>query len=429
MFGALALSMTLLGATVFSDPPVSTSGPGDHGEQPAENQTGETLATYNGMRAKTLRTPAAQWGLAVWCEKHGLQAEAMVHFAEVVRLDPGRDAAWRKLGFKKRNGRWMNEEEIAEEAEQKKADKIWGPRLRKIHKEIHRERTSEQARKNLLAIEDARAVRAIYQEFGGGGAADQAIAAEALSHLANPLSSRLLALLAVYGKSSEVRRQATEVLRGREPSEFLDVLIALMVDPLKYEVRPVSGPGSPGVLFVEGVRVNLRRVYDAPPPPDVTPMPGDLITYDQFGLPIIQRQSGLVLGNQRLTGTTKSGGLDRTTEQVMVYSATEALMEAQRAAASSQAQLASDVAELDTLNQNRNRFNELVIAVAKDATGKSPGESPADWRKELAGGKASETARPKPKPTVDELIAPAYRPNFDGQVGLSVRLTARAPDN
>ncbi len=44
---------------------------------------------------------------------------AYVHFAEVARLDPKRDAAWRKLGFKKK-ARWTTDgEQIAEEREQK----------------------------------------------------------------------------------------------------------------------------------------------------------------------------------------------------------------------------------------------------------------------------------------------------------------------
>ena len=35
-------------------------------------------------------------------------------------------------------------------------------------------------------------------------------------------------------------------------------------DPIKYEVRPVGGPGSPGVLFVEGEQYDVRRTYGTP---------------------------------------------------------------------------------------------------------------------------------------------------------------------
>ena len=77
-------------------------------------------------------------------------------------------------------------------------------------------------------------------------------------------------MLAVYGRTPEVRRRATEILRGRPAEDYLELLVGLMVDPLKYEVKPVAGPGSPGVLFVEGERFNVARFY-APPPPSIAP--------------------------------------------------------------------------------------------------------------------------------------------------------------
>ena len=48
----------------------------------------KALAHYNEMREKTPPTATAQWKLGLWCEEHGLKAEAYVHFAEVVRRDP-----------------------------------------------------------------------------------------------------------------------------------------------------------------------------------------------------------------------------------------------------------------------------------------------------------------------------------------------------
>src|SRR5260370_23209682 len=93
----------------------------------AEVDQAAALAKYNELHAKAKNTADAQWKLALWCEEHGLQAEAYTHFAAVVKLDPNRVAAWRKLRFQKHNGHWMTEEQISEEAEQKKADHVWGP--------------------------------------------------------------------------------------------------------------------------------------------------------------------------------------------------------------------------------------------------------------------------------------------------------------
>src|SRR5262249_1123806 len=53
------------------------------------------------------------WQLALWCEEQGLRAEATAHLTAVTRLDPGRDAAWKRLGCRKYNGRWMTPEQIS----------------------------------------------------------------------------------------------------------------------------------------------------------------------------------------------------------------------------------------------------------------------------------------------------------------------------
>ncbi len=65
----------------------------------------------------------------------------------------------------------------------------------------------------------------------------------------------------------DVRRAALETLRRRDPRDFLGFWIGLIRAPIKYEVQPVGGPGSPGTLFIVGEKANTRRVYrpiDAP---------------------------------------------------------------------------------------------------------------------------------------------------------------------
>ena len=74
-------------------------------------------------------------------------------------------------------------------------------------------------------------------------------------------SSRALALLSVSGKTAEVRRKATETLKRRDPRDYIGLLIGMIRDPLKYEVRPGVEPGAVGEIFVEGERYNVRRLY------------------------------------------------------------------------------------------------------------------------------------------------------------------------
>ena len=189
---------------------------------PAEDSVA-ALAKYNGLKEKTPRTVAAQSKLAAWCEEHGLKAEAYVHYATVVRLDPRREAAWRKLGYKKYGNRWMTEAQIAEVEDQKKADRIWAPQLKKIHRDIHGTngaRRRDQAQAALEGITDPRAIPSLYRQFSGSSQTDQLILIQSLARIDKPLSTEVLAMMSVYGRTPEVRRLATENLRGRSADDY-----------------------------------------------------------------------------------------------------------------------------------------------------------------------------------------------------------------
>ena len=376
----------------------------------------EALAKYNEKKAQTPNTAAAQWKLAEWCEQNGLEAEAFVHYAAVVQLDPNRAAAWRKLGYKKHQGRWMTDAQIADDEEQTKANKAWGLRLKKIHKDIHRGPRVDEARAEAEAITDPRAVQAVYREFGARGPKDQTIAVQLLGQIDSPLSSKVLALMAIYGKTPDVRRRATETLRRRNPDDYLPLLVALLSDPVKYEVRPVGGPGSPGVLFVEGERANVRRVY-APPAPSVRYQFGDLIDYDAGGMPVLIRPfthfsppTAAKPGNA--TAAASAPSFDIVAAQR--FSARDLMLEAQRGAISAQQQLQNDVDQIEALNNATKTFNEKVLSVARTACGQDHGTDPKDWRDALAakGQYRKQPNKTPQKPTLDELAPLAYRPQF-----------------
>ena len=383
----------------------------------------EALAKYNGMRDKVAETGAAHWKMAQWCEQNGLKPEAYFHLGKVIELEPRRDAAWQKLGFKKHDGRWMTADQVAAEDAQKKADKEWSIKFKKWHKEIHGGKKQAETQAAFDAIVDPVAVPSIYREFCGGGPTDQDIGVQLLGQVEGPIASKAIAVMAIYGKSPNVRRHATELLRGRPAEEFLDMLVALMKDLLKYEVKPVGGPGSPGILFVEGERFNARRFYAPPPPPTYTPRPGDAIGYDLNGLPIISRTTSQTTAVSKVgvpgskTLVTERDAITSTTE---TFSFANAMAEARRSAMAAQAQLAGDIAQVDSINERLRQFNELVMSVAQAATGKSPGRTAKDWRDLLAKGKderyASRPRRPDVKPTFDEMVPLAYVPNLAATV-------------
>jgi hypothetical protein len=257
------------------------------------------LAEYDRKRAAAKDSAEEQWDLALWCEQQGLRGQARAHLLAVVRLDPKREGAWKRLGYaKSRDGRWLTEEQSAAEAAereaQRQADRHWSPLLARwkgdlAGKDGPRRREADE---RLASVADPRAVPSIWKVFARGKAGDQSRAVQLLGQVDAIPASRMLSLLAVSGRSAEVRRSAAETLRRRDPREFADLLVNLLRDPIKYEVRPVGGPGSPGALFVEGKRLNLQRTYSPPPAPELPLLPGDLVANDENGLPVVTRYLG-----------------------------------------------------------------------------------------------------------------------------------------
>ena len=92
------------------------------------------LADYVDRRNRTLDTPNSQQELAIWCDRNGLKDQALAHYNEVLRLDSGNEAVWRRLGYKKQGDQWVRPDSIAadrQEAErQRRAEKQWRSQAR-----------------------------------------------------------------------------------------------------------------------------------------------------------------------------------------------------------------------------------------------------------------------------------------------------------
>lgn len=405
MFCALLTCLTLLGADAADE--------------------ADRLATYNSHREHTPKTAAAQWKLALWCEENGLEAEKMVHLIEVVRLDPKRAEAWKKLGYKKHDGKWRTDAQIADEAEQKAADRKYADLLKSCHKHIHAGPKRPLAEETLGKLTDPRAVPSIYIEFARGAPADQKIAIQLLGQIKGIDASKTLALMSIYGKTPDVRRNATETLRGREPSEYMDILIGVLDEPLRFEVRPVGGPGSPGVLFVEGEQFNVRRFY-APSAPKFQLGWWDMVGYDANGEPFVvrphpewgyQRLSpdianvALSLGVTSMIGVKGKDGLYG--EQAEIITRRDLIADAQAAALNMSRQLVTDIGWIEDLNAARKQFNDQLCQVMKDATGQDIGPKREEWKSWLAKHRGrTETTPRRIKPTIDQIVPMAALPLF-----------------
>ena len=87
-------------------------------------------------RPPTPPTASGRWRSGA--SEHGLKDQATAHFTAVIRLDPSREAAWKRLGYKKHGGRWVTDAQVAaEKAEadaQKHADRTWKPLLERYRR-------------------------------------------------------------------------------------------------------------------------------------------------------------------------------------------------------------------------------------------------------------------------------------------------------
>jgi hypothetical protein len=241
----------------------------------ADDELSAAMAEYNLRRRKTARTADAQWKLAVWCEQKGLKAEATAHLVAVTRIDPDHEGAWKRLGCKRYNGRWLTEDQVAaERAEaeaQKEANRRWKPLLTKWRVWLADRDRRDEAERLLAGVSDPYAAPAAWAIFAVGGAVDQARAVQLFGQIDAPAATKMLALLALFSPSSDVRRKAAETLSRRDPRDALALLIGLLRDPdlnpkmVLYRVQflptGAMGVGSPGMTFVEGRYANVLRFY------------------------------------------------------------------------------------------------------------------------------------------------------------------------
>jgi hypothetical protein len=254
-------------------------------------------AEYQKRRTEMADKAEAHWQLALWCEQNGLKAESTAHLHRAVVLDPKRDEAWKLLGYKKHGQAWLTDAQVAaakaESDAQTKANQSWRPILEKAKVGLATKAHKAEAEAKLASVTDPRAVPMVVKTFGIGKDSNRLRLVQILGQIDDPSASRVLAIEALVAKSADVRRAATETLSRRDPRDYADFLIGLLRDPIKYEVKPVKGPGSKGELWVEGQRYDRKRVYQTAAAPNVTPQPGDRVTTDPNGQLVIIRDLGV----------------------------------------------------------------------------------------------------------------------------------------
>ena len=187
----------------------------------ADEASSASLAEYKARRARMRNSADAHLKIAIWCEEHGLKPEATAHLTVATQLDPGLDAAWKRLGYKKHGSRWITDPQLAErkaESEARsKADKYWTTVLARLRSGLEDESKRAEAAKTLQGITDPSAVPAVWAIFAGGNMSHQRLAVQLFGQIDSPGSTRALSVLAVASESGEVRGKSIETLRRRDP--------------------------------------------------------------------------------------------------------------------------------------------------------------------------------------------------------------------
>ena len=218
-------------------------------------------------------TPTGSWG--IWCEQRGLRPEATAHLTRVVQLDPGRDVAWKRLGYRRQGRRWVTDGQLAaEKAEaiaQEEADRRWSPLLERWRRWIDDASKDVELVEGLSTVNDPRAVPSVWETSGLGKAAHQEAAVQVLGQIDSPDATRALTLLALEGKSPRVRAGATQILRLRDPRDIASLLVALLRDPqldtdpilYRYQLKPTGWDAAyaPGLFVFSSPRYAVIRSY------------------------------------------------------------------------------------------------------------------------------------------------------------------------
>ena len=371
----------------------------------------------------------------------------MIEFEAVTQLDPRRESAWKKLGYVKHDGRWMTPGQLAalkaETDAQRKADARWRPLLQKWKSALGRKDKRAEAETALAAVNDPRAAPSIWTVFAMGSPEDQERAIDMLGHIEGERPSRALAGLAIFGKTDLVRRAAVETLIRRKADDVMMAWIGLLRAPIKYEVRQVAGPGSPGVLFVEGEQFNFRRFY-APPSVNDTQMMfnGPLpTTGNRRRVSSVRRclAQGRRVARLLLMGLIVSG---RSVIPASIYSITPGhrrrrrrdrrkaindtkspcsrprsiaisnFDEAAKMAAGAQAQLQHDVNMVEEANATIRERNARLSEALRRVAGQDLGEDRETWLKWWMKRKGYSYIPPenRPKQTVNVQVALPYVP-------------------
>jgi hypothetical protein len=211
-----------------------------------------TLAEYRKTREKCPETVDGQVRLAQWCVKHKLEEQARAHWTRVLEFDPEHAEARQGLGFRKIDGRWVDERDISQvRAVAHKASTSapnWIARLQKLRDRLADDNSAKRkkALTQLLAIRDPAAADAIDVVFCRESSDLALQGIEVLKNIRAAEAASVLAWHAVFSPWPDVRRAATTALQSEEKHDFVPLLLALAESAIAPQPQDSGTPFDAG---------------------------------------------------------------------------------------------------------------------------------------------------------------------------------------
>ena len=237
-------------------------------ELPPRAAKDDALVEYRRTRGKYPETVDGQLALAGWCSNRKLEEQARAHWIRVLQFDPDHAEARQCLGFRKFDGRWVDDRDIAQtRALARKASTTaaqWVSRLQKLRDRLADKNAAkrEGARTELMALRDPAAADAIDVVFCRQTSDMALLGVDSLKNIRAAEAAKVLAWHAVFSPWPEVRHAAATALRSEEKYDYVPLLLALAEASAGPETQDAGSPDTPGASAEPKVCTAYRLDHD-----------------------------------------------------------------------------------------------------------------------------------------------------------------------
>lgn len=193
----------------------------------------ETEQQYRAVHAQPPETLQGHLRLAQWCKEHGLPQYRTAHLRAVLRYEPDHAEARRLLGYSRRGGRWMTEEQWMASRGYVRYGRQWKP-----PQEV--EILQQHAADNDLAGQWHKRIRQWYDWAIGRDARRRAEGLQALQQVEDPAAMEAMEDLLGTRADVDTRLLYLQYLVRVGNADAVNRLVLHSMDDLSMEVRSAA---------------------------------------------------------------------------------------------------------------------------------------------------------------------------------------------